>query len=854
MPLTSGTTIGPYQIQSPLGAGGMGEVYRAHDARLGRDVAVKILPEAVAKDPDRLRRFEQEARSIAALNHPHILSVHDIGVQDGNPYIVTELLEGGTLRERLNLGALHAKRAVEYAAQIALGLSAAHEKGIVHRDLKPENLFLTKDGRIKILDFGLAKQSPSEMVLGNDAATMGTAALTSDGMVVGTAGYMSPEQVKGKPTDTRTDIFAFGSVLFEMLTGHRAFQRESAVQTMAAILEDDPPDLPADPQRPISPALYRIVLRCLEKDPGQRFQSAKDLSFALGNISVSSGQQQAIREVRDKHNPWKATAVLLACFGLTALIFAGRQYFTDKKQPIYHELNFQREWVQGARFAPDGQSIVYASMRDHPPMRLYNSRLDGSEIRALDLPPSELMSVSRNGQLAITLNGHSWLIERGGTLAQVSIGGGAPRELLNDVSGADWSPDGSQLAVARFKDGKCRLEFPIGKTLYESEGLITHLRFSPHGDALAFLDHPLLSDDRGTVMLVDLTGSKKNLTHEWEGSQGLAWSPDGKEIWFTAGAGGTDEQRTLYAVDLSGKQREVLRIPGSLTIEDVASDGRVLLARENRRFEVTVGGIGREGRIISWIDIMMPMSLSRDGRFVVLGDWLSPGYSTYLAKLDGSPPEMLGPGAGGDISPDNRWVTSILPRDTTKVLLLPTGVGESRTISAPGFHYHSATWSNDGRSLVVGANEENQASRMWVQDLAGGPPRPITPPAVDGIAVDVQGVDYACARDAEGKLKLYPSAGGEALSVPGMGETEVVLGGARASDSLYITPDRSGVPLQIVKLNVQTGARQSFLSISPKDPDGVLYLFWPMITADERQYVWGQVRGSSVLYLAEGLK
>ena len=282
MALTSGTKLGPYEILSPLGAGGMGEVYRARDTRLGRDVALKILPESFAREPDRLRRFEQEARAVAALNHPNILAIFDIGQHNGSPFLVSELLEGESLRAVLDRGALPQRKTIEYGVQIAHGLAAAHEKGIVHRDLKPENIFVTKDGRIKILDFGLAKLAqkagadPDEITL--------TSSHTAVGVVMGTASYMAPEQVRGEAADPRTDIFAFGAVLYEMLSGPRAFRRDTPAETMTAVLKEDPPEL-SDPGHKVSPALERIVRRCLEKNPEQRFQSARDLSFALSALS-----------------------------------------------------------------------------------------------------------------------------------------------------------------------------------------------------------------------------------------------------------------------------------------------------------------------------------------------------------------------------------------------------------------------------------------------------------------------------------------------------------------------------------------------------------------------------------------
>jgi len=295
MALTSGTKLGPYEIQSPLGAGGMGEVYRTRDTRLDREVAIKVLPVGFARDPERLRRFQQEAQAAAALNHPNILAVHDFAEHEGSPYMVTEFLEGETLRERLRPGTLPVRKATEYAEQVARGLAAAHEKGIVHRDLKPENIFVTRDGRVKILDFGLAKLTRPEGTVPSDAAT--PASQTEPGMVMGTVGYMSPEQVKGQNADHRSDLFSFGAILYEMLSGKRAFSGETSVETMSAILKQDPPEL-TETNRTAPPALERIVRHCLEKNPEERFQSARDVAFNLANLSEISGGSTALRALK----------------------------------------------------------------------------------------------------------------------------------------------------------------------------------------------------------------------------------------------------------------------------------------------------------------------------------------------------------------------------------------------------------------------------------------------------------------------------------------------------------------------------------------------------------------------------
>jgi eukaryotic-like serine/threonine-protein kinase len=300
--LPSGTKLGPYVVQSLIGAGGGGEVYRARDASLKRDVAIKVLPASFSRDHDRLRRFQLEAEAAAALNHPNILSIHAIGQQDGSSYVVTELLEGETLRQRLQHGALKRREAIDIAIQVAKGLAAAHEKGIAHRDLKPENLFLAKDDHIKILDFALAKLMQAGS--GSDGPTVAFRDQTDAGRVLGTVGYMSPEQVRGEPADARSDIFALGCVLHEMLTGKRAFHKPTAVETMNAILNEDPP-APSQITRNISPALQRLLHRCLEKPPDRRFQSASDLAFALDALSqTGSGSATTVTPTKSRRILW----------------------------------------------------------------------------------------------------------------------------------------------------------------------------------------------------------------------------------------------------------------------------------------------------------------------------------------------------------------------------------------------------------------------------------------------------------------------------------------------------------------------------------------------------------------------
>jgi eukaryotic-like serine/threonine-protein kinase len=861
--LNPGTKLGPYEVLSPIGAGGMGEVYRARDSRLGRDVAVKVLPESWARDSERLRRFEQEARSVGALNHPNILSVYDIGVNNGTPFMVTELLCGTSLRDKITSGPLPPKRSMEYAHQIASGLAAAHDKGIIHRDLKPDNLFISNDGRVKILDFGLAKLNPAKAQVTDETALVDESTLTSEGVVLGTAGYMSPEQVRGKIVDHRTDIFAFGAVLYEMLTGQRAFRGNSSVETMTAILKEEPPEI-FSADRQIPPGLDRIMRRCLEKDPEQRFQSAKDLSFALDSTSAGSAQSHALPALEANRKRWPIAVLVIVTLGLIGATAA--IVLRPRELPQFRQLTFRKGYLQAARFAPDGQTIVYSAAWGHPPSKLYSSRVNGTEVHELELPASELLAISKSGELAVASGGDTWL-GVGGRLARAPLSGGSPREVLDQVVSADWGPDGDQLAVARFANGKCRIEYPIGKVLYENVGYITNMRLSPQGDAIAFLDHPILGDDRGTVVLLFLQGGKRVVTPEWEGEEGLAWSSNGKEVWFTA-TNTLDSERAIYAVSRSGAQRLVLRTPGGLYLNDVASDGQVLLTVNDRRFEVMLGENGREARELSWLQVMLLASISRDGKFVTIGDWggstgPTSEYSVYLVKLDDGRAVLLGRGIAGSISPDNKWVTSIQPRSTEKVLILPTGIGETKTVSAPGFQYRSAVWTRDGQKLLVHASDAGRPLRFWVQDLNGGSPRPITGEGVNGVRVVVGGSDYVCIRDQSGNVQLISvDANFASKAVHGGSETDLVIGGSPLGDNLYIIPNSTesdlginlNIPVHIYKVNITSGRRVPMVSISPSNPTGIADIYPPLFTPDEKRYVYTQNRALSTLYSARGLK
>lgn len=514
MAVTSGTKLGPYEIQSPLGAGGMGEVYRARDTRLGRDVAIKILPESFAGDTDRLHRFEQEARAVATLNHPNILAIFDTGQNNGSPFLVSELLEGETLRSVLDRGALSPRKVTDYAVQIAQALAAAHEKGIVHRDLKPENIFVTKDARIKILDFGLAKLAQKVSVAAADGLTM-TSSHTAAGLVMGTASYMAPEQVRGEAADARTDIFAFGAVLYEMLSGKRAFRRETSAETMTAVLKEDPPEL-SDPGHPVSPALERIVRRCLEKEPEQRFQSAKDLSFALSALSgtdSSSALRIAAVPVKGRLLFWSVAAVaLIAIAGMTWLI--ARRPETQSRMEFAIPVPGE---VSHMALSADGSTLAFVSPEENSGLPMVYIQKIGSSIATL-LPGTEGASYP-----FLSPNGANVAFFANGKLQKMPVTGGTPQVLASVLPAARGGSWGSRDVIIYAPDAGS----PIWRVNADGTGVAQVTTFAsnednthrwpvflPDGDHFLFMDGNFSNakEDRFSgIYFSSLKGKEKKL-------------------------------------------------------------------------------------------------------------------------------------------------------------------------------------------------------------------------------------------------------------------------------------------------------------------------------------------------------
>ncbi len=836
----------------------MGEVYRALDPRLSREVAIKVLPERYAADLETRQRFEQEARAASALNHPNIVTVYDIGVAREGTYIAMELVSGRNLRELLTGTPLPFKKLLDVAVQAADGLAKAHGVGIVHRDLKPENLMVTDDGLVKILDFGLAKLSPSMHANEQDDTTPNI--LTGPGKLVGTVGYMSPEQATEQPVDHRSDQFALGAMLYEMATGRRAFYKRSAVETLNAIINDDPP--PAGTVNPAIPAPLRwIVERCLSKDKNERYASTWDLARELRHLRDHLSEISSVHEPSPlvaaaararSRSAWLTTALVALALAAAALLLArGRA----APPPVFQRITFRRGWIASARFGPDGHGVVYGAAWQGRPVEVVSARLGDPESRTL-FGPADLLAISPQGEMAIQLEPRYALGETvmGGTLARASIAGGAARPLLDDVQQADWSPDGRELAIVRDVAGKSRLEYPIGTVLRETDGWLSCPRVSPSGGEVAFLEHPIRGDDAGSVLVAARGGGVKTLSSGWSGLHGLAWRRAPAEVWVTGAKSGFT--RVLHAISPAGRERLVLSVPETLTLHDIAADGRVLLTDDLS--ELGIAGVppgDSRQRSFGWFDFSAAMDISPDGETILFeeaGD-ASEKPGVYVRKTDGSAAVRLGDGAARALSPDRRWVLSVSAGAKPRQLfLLPTGAGEPRAVTHDGIDHAFATWFPDGRRVLF-VGREAGVPRLYVQDVSGGPARAVAPPGVtiDGHSLSPDGARFA-AVDPDGAVSIYPVAGGAADRVRGVEKREVPIRWSADGRSIFVFR-RGELPGRIVRVDLESGRREVVSELVPADPTGILSVSHPQITPDGRAWVYTYNRTVSTLFVVTGL-
>ena len=831
----------------------MGEVYRARDARLNRDVAVKVLPAAFVQSPDRLARFEQEAKAAAALNHPNVMAVFDVSIAGDVPYVVSELLEGETLHAALWHGPLAVRRATDLAVQLALGMAAAHQKGIVHRDLKPANIFLTTDGRAKILDFGLARMGEPHAGAGTQTRHP-SAPVTSPGAVMGTAGYMSPEQVRGEAVDHRTDIFAFGAVAYEMLSGQRAFMGDSDVETMSAILKQDPPELPAGA---LPAHLERIVRRCLEKKPEQRFQSASDIAYALEAMSgASSGMQVAV----DAPPPRRRQAMAMLAAALAVGVAVGglaawRTAATPAPLVAFEAKTFDRLPIMNARFMPDGQTIVYsAALRGYAP-ELFVLSPTAEAAQRLDVPDAHLLSVSSKGELALIVNARH-LQQRlySGTLARMTLGS-SPRAVLEHVREADWGPDGDAMTIVHdLGNGRDRLEYPIGTALHEASGYLSDPRVSPDGSRVAFFEHEWPFDDRGRVMVADRSGLVTALTDDFWSVEGLAWTADGSTLIFSGNrTGGSLMQPMSVPVSGARAAQPLFGVPGRLIVHDVARDGRWLVVREDLSFGVRARVPGQAGeRELSWLGSTGARSLSADGQWLLMVDVglrSGPDYGVVLRKTDGSQTVRLGTGSAEKLSPDGKWAAAIIAKPA-QLVLYPTGSGEAlRFAGGPLDRLTSAEWFPDSRRLMVCGSEPSRAPRCYSQNLSGTAPTPLTAEGVmAALAPDGQTLLLTAA---DGSFQISSMPAGTPRPVAGLLAGDRVVGWSRDSRAVFVQHGYD-VPARVERVELSSGLRSTVREIVPEGVGALAILLVSDWVDEGRWYAYNYTTVPSTLFVVTG--
>ncbi|CAM4464756.1 WD40 repeat domain-containing serine/threonine protein kinase [Corallococcus exiguus] len=832
-----GEQVGPYTIVGHASSGAMGDVYRARDGRLGRDVALKVLPARFAQEPERLARFRQEARAAGALSHPHLLTLFDVGAHEGTPYLVTEWLEGVTLRTRLMRGPLPLAEVLRLGIQLAQGLAAAHARGVIHRDLKPANIFLCADGGARILDFGLARLTER----GEGAA------VTRSGAVMGTAGYMAPEQIRGQSADPRADVFSLGTVLHEALSGQAPFGGDSAVERMSAALRDEPPMLPGE--------LGTIVARCLAKAPGDRFQSARDLAFALESIASRSGSQVP-RAVHPRALPRPALFTLLAVALLCVaggLLAFGRPWKVPVSSSTYRPATFQRGPVLSARFSADGHTFLYGAAWEGGPVELYSARTERplSQPRGLN---ADVLAASSRGELAVLLAPRFFDPEHGsGTLGLMPLAGGAPRAVLDGVLEADWGRGEGPLAVVRRVGETFRLEQPPGTVRFESQGWISHARVSPDGERIAFLFHENPKDDRGGVWVLEKDGPPRELSGDWGCTRGLAWAPDGSEVWFTAARIGADT--ALFAVNLRGTTRLVDRIAGRMLLQDISNAGTVLVDHQKIRSGLVFGRAGEE-RELTMADTSIMSDLSQDGRMLLISEGNQiegPTYGAYVRTTDGAPPVRLGDGHPLALSPDGKQALVVRYGERMEFFLLPTGVGEPRPVSlAPVATVLSARWFPDGKRLLLRASQEGRPARLWVFEPGAGAPRPVTAEGTGfHTAISPDG-EWLAAVDESGSLRLFSATGDAQSVVPGTFPGQWVVGWDASGAALYL---RSvSLPVQISRVDMKTGVSVPHLTVPARGtPPGLITIMTLALSADGSAYAYSYFETLSQLYLVEGL-
>jgi eukaryotic-like serine/threonine-protein kinase len=863
MRFVTGGRLGPFEILAPIGAGGMGEVYRARDTRLDRTVAIKLLPGELLNTPGRrIERFRQEARAIARIAHPNICTLHDVGEDGSAIFLVMEYVDGTTLARRLEDGALPLPLALRAAIQIADGLDHAHRHGVVHRDLKPANIMLTRD-RVKLLDFGLAKLKERDEQVPIDATQ--SERLTEAGIIVGTVPYMAPEQIEGREVDARTDIFSFGVVVYEMVCGRRPFEGDSRASLMAAIVAAEPP--PPSSLQPQAPAsLERLILRCLAKDPEDRWQTARDLAAELRWIAeTGSGATAAAPGATNRPRRaalWGALAgAALTAAGLAAVL---PSIWPRPVVPGFLQVTFRRGIVSSARFTPDGQSFVYSASWEGQPYAAFLGRAEGADTRDLQLPDARILSISRAGDMAV-LFGPQNIQKAFGlrTLARIPMAGGARRDMLTGVVDADWIPGTNSLAIIREPEGgrPWTVEFPAGTTVHEARAAWS-LRVSPDGSRVAFFEGPVLFGGAPEAMItvIDKSGHKSTVSRGWAGI-GLAWAPSGTEVWFTATHAGLNAPH-LRAVSLSGVDRTLHDAPDWLVLHDISADGRVLLARNTIHINMACQRRGEtRERDLSWQLASTVRGLSADGETLIFFD---PLYSVaakhptlFRRSMDGSPPVAIGEGDGGALSPDGKWV---LATSGENLVLLPTGAGATVTLPKGDVVGHSdGRWLRDSKRIVFTGETGDNKPKVYLQEIPVGVPRAIT---TEGVVLAGKGSvrdDNSILGRVGGAWRLFPIHGGEGQPVPALRPGDNPLQWSQDGRYVYTVDNAEGTVMppgaDVFRVELATGRRVLWKTLAPSDTVGVEASRGAVaITPDAQAYCYSYSRRLGDLFVVDGLK
>jgi hypothetical protein len=859
--LHAGVRLGPYEAVERLGRGARGEVWRAHDPRLGRDVAIKLLLET-RSSPGALRELEREARTASALSHPNIVTVLDVALESSPPFLVLELVAGRTLASLVEAGPLPVPRALDLAAQVAAGLAAAHEAGLVHRDVKPANVLVTREGHAKILDFGLAVLA-SPVVAAPDDATIPGPTGTVPGSAVGTPAYMSPEQAEGRHVDFRADQFALGAILFELLTGRRAFARGSLVDTLAAVVREEPEPVPRLPD-PLDAPVRWVLARCLAKDPASRYAATRDLARDLRDLATlasGGGPSTPAKPGPGRPATHRRVAAAIATASVLLAAGAGARLLSHRSPlPSFRQLTFHRGTVWAARFTPGGEDVVYGASWASAGPRLYTVRTAGGASNPVGETAASLLSVSPSGELLVSLDARPWLVHVSvGTAARMPLVAGAPRPLLEHVATADDVPGTTDIVVVRRQGGLTRLQVQGRNALFETPGWISHVRSSRDGRHVALLHHPVIPDDGGDVVLVPLAGgAPRVLSAGWISLAGLAWSPSGTEIWFTAT--GESGSRTLRAVSLEGRVREIYRAPGNLTLHDVSKGGLVLLAHDTMRIGASLSSADGGERDVSWLDATLLTDLSPDGAtllFTEFGEGGGARYSASLRPAAGGPAVTLGTGFATALGADGKHVLSFGPNASVGLGLVPTGTGPARPVSmdpvvAPSW----AGFLPGGKAVLVAGAAAGEGVRLWHLATAEGPARALSPPGIDARfssgAPSPDGRTVAVALDG-GDLLLCPVAGGEPRLLATTPRGLVPISWVEEGKQLLAFA-REGSGADVVRLDPLTGSSVPLRRLEPSDAAGVIGVPTVRVTPDGRQWAWSYARLLSELYVAEGLR